>query len=58
MELTPRIQFIPAPQAFYTGPQAPNVFLVADGGEGLYFCGDHRATLPALRRALLPEAGR
>lgn len=26
---------------------------VADGGEGFYFCGDHRATLPALRRALL-----
>ncbi len=27
---------------------------VADGGESFYFCGDHRATLPALRRALLP----
>jgi hypothetical protein len=26
---------------------------VADGGESLYFCGPHRATLPALRRALL-----
>ena len=26
---------------------------VADGGESFYFCGDHRATLPALRRALL-----
>jgi len=25
---------------------------VADGGESLYFCGDHRATLPALWRAL------
>lgn len=25
---------------------------VADGGESYYFCGDHRATLPALRRAL------
>jgi hypothetical protein len=25
---------------------------VADGGESFYFCGDHRATLPALRRAL------
>jgi hypothetical protein len=23
---------------------------VADGGESFYFCGDHRATLPALRR--------
>ena len=29
---------------------------VADGGESIYFCGDHRATLPALRRALLAEA--
>ena len=26
---------------------------VADGGRSYYFCGDHRATLPALRRALL-----
>jgi hypothetical protein len=26
---------------------------VADGGESFYFCGDHRATLPALRRAML-----
>ena len=26
---------------------------VADGGASYYFCGDHRATLPALRRALL-----
>lgn len=26
---------------------------VADGGESYYFCGDHRATFPALRRALL-----
>ena len=26
---------------------------VADGGESFYFCGDHRATLPALRRELL-----
>ena len=34
MEVTPRIHSIEAPQAFYTGPQAPNVFLVADAGEG------------------------
>jgi hypothetical protein len=27
---------------------------VADGGQSYYFCGDHRATLPALRRALKP----
>lgn len=26
---------------------------VADGGESYYFCGEHRSTLPALRRALL-----
>lgn len=26
---------------------------VADGGESFYFCGDHRATMPALHRALL-----
>ena len=33
-ELTPHIFSIPAQPAFYTGPQAPNVFLVHDGGEG------------------------
>jgi hypothetical protein len=26
---------------------------VADGGDSFYFCGDHRATFPALRRAIL-----
>jgi hypothetical protein len=26
---------------------------VADGGHSFYFCGEHRATLPALRRELL-----
>ncbi len=33
---------------------------VADGGESFYFCGDHRATFPALRAALLQalEEGR
>jgi hypothetical protein len=29
---------------------------VADGGASFYFCGDHRATFPALRRALLETA--
>ena len=29
---------------------------VADGGASYYFCGDHRATLPALRRAILNTA--
>jgi hypothetical protein len=27
---------------------------VADGGESFYFCGEHRATLPALWRLLAP----
>jgi hypothetical protein len=30
---------------------------VAEGGESYYFCGPHRATFPALRRAILAEAG-
>jgi glyoxylase-like metal-dependent hydrolase (beta-lactamase superfamily II) len=34
LEITPRIHAIPAPAALYTGPQAPNVYLVADRGEG------------------------
>ena len=29
---------------------------VADGGASYYFCGDHRATFPALRRAVLEQA--
>jgi len=29
---------------------------VADGGESFYFCGDHRATFPALRRAILQQS--
>jgi hypothetical protein len=29
---------------------------VADGGASYYFCGDHRATFPALRRAILDQA--
>ncbi len=29
---------------------------VADGGAGYYFCGDHRATFPALRRAVLESS--
>jgi hypothetical protein len=30
---------------------------VAEGGESFYFCGPHRATFPALRQAILTEAG-
>jgi ribonuclease/clavin/mitogillin len=34
MQITPRVHSIPAPQAFFSGPQAPNVYLVVDGGQG------------------------
>ena len=34
LEITSHVYSIPAQPAFYTGPQAPNVFLVHDGGEG------------------------
>jgi ribonuclease/clavin/mitogillin len=35
MEITSHIHSIPATPSFYTGPQAPNVFLIHDGGEGV-----------------------
>lgn len=39
---------------YYFRPQKTIlVRTVADGGESFYFCGNHRATFPALRRALL-----
>ena len=39
---------------YYFRPQKTIlVRTVADGGESFYFCGDHRATLPALHRSLL-----
>ena len=42
---------------YYFRPQKTIlVRTVADGGESFYFCGDHRATLPALRRAILELA--
>jgi glyoxylase-like metal-dependent hydrolase (beta-lactamase superfamily II) len=34
VEITSRIHSIPAEVPFYTGPQAPVVYLVVDGGEG------------------------
>ena len=44
---------------YYFRPQKTIlVRTVADGGESFYFCGDHRATLPALRRAILEYDGR
>src|SRR5437870_5018215 len=33
LEITTHVYSIPAEPSFYTGPQAPNVFLVHDGGE-------------------------
>ena len=42
--------------AYYVRPyKTILVRTVADGGESFYFCGDHRATFPALRRALLRQ---
>jgi len=39
---------------YYFRPQKTIlVRTVADGGESFYFCGDHRATMPALRRAII-----
>jgi glyoxylase-like metal-dependent hydrolase (beta-lactamase superfamily II) len=34
MELTPRIHSIPAAGGLFSGPLAPNVYLVVDGGQG------------------------
>jgi glyoxylase-like metal-dependent hydrolase (beta-lactamase superfamily II) len=33
MEITPRVHSIPAPHAAFSGPLAPNVYLVVDGGQ-------------------------
>jgi hypothetical protein len=42
---------------YYFRPQKTIlVRTVADGGQSFYFCGDHRATFPALRRAILDQA--
>lgn len=42
---------------YYFRPQKTIlVRTVADGGASFYFCGDHRATLPALRVAILDHA--
>jgi hypothetical protein len=43
--------------AYYFRPRKTILIrTVADGGESFYFSGDHRATVPALRRALLERA--
>ena len=41
------------PGYFFRPHKTILVRTVADGGESFYFCGDHRATLPALRRAVM-----
>jgi hypothetical protein len=41
------------PGYFFRPHKTMLVRTVADGGESFYFCGDHRATFPALRRAAL-----
>jgi hypothetical protein len=44
------------PGYFFRPQKTILVRTVADGGSSLYFCGDHRATFPALRRAILDQA--
>lgn len=43
------------PQYYYRPWKTILVRTVADGGESHYICGDHRATVPLLRRAALQE---
>jgi len=63
MEITPRVHSIPAPQAFYSGPLAPNVHLVVDGGQGALIDagypdeGSITARLQYLRGMAGPSAG-
>jgi hypothetical protein len=44
------------PGYFFRPQKTILVRTVADGGSSFYFCGDHRATFPALRRAILDQA--
>ncbi|HUI07360.1 MAG TPA: hypothetical protein VL486_10195 [Verrucomicrobiae bacterium] len=43
------------PQYYYRPWKTILVRTVADGGESFYFCGDHRATFPALHHLLVPS---
>jgi len=43
------------PQYYYRPWKTILVRTVADGGESFYFCGDHRATLPALHHLMVPN---
>jgi hypothetical protein len=45
------------PQYYYRPWKTVLVRTVADGGESFYFCGDHRATFPALRKEILSRMG-
>jgi hypothetical protein len=44
------------PGYFFRPQKTILVRTVADGGASFYFCGDHRATFPALQRAILEQA--
>jgi len=44
-----------SPGYFFRPYKTILVRTVADGGASYYFCGDHRATFPALRRAVLKQ---
>jgi len=63
MEITPRVHSIPAPQAFLSGPCAPNVYLVVDGGQAALIDagypdeGSIKPRLEYLRGMANPSAG-
>jgi glyoxylase-like metal-dependent hydrolase (beta-lactamase superfamily II) len=63
MEITPRVHSIPAPQAFYAGPQAPNVYLVVDAGQAVLIDAGYpdeasiKPRLEYLQRIAGPSAG-
>ncbi|MEI8064715.1 MAG: hypothetical protein WCH84_11710, partial [Verrucomicrobiota bacterium] len=43
------------PQYYYRPWKTILVRTAADGGEGFYFCGDHRATVPALHHLIVAQ---
>src|SRR6266849_1018190 len=45
-----------APGYYFRPQKTMLVRTVADGGASFYFCGDHRATVPALRKAIFNHA--
>ncbi len=44
------------PQYYYRPYKTILVRTVADGGESFYVCGDHKHTVPSLRRFVLEQA--